>query len=160
MVLGARHRVWMVLLGARGFLWVEVLGAHCIVRGWWWCALVSPFLGGGGGGAPSWVFVHHVVLSPFEGEGGGWLFVFAGTPSVVIVVGVILRRFCVLSSRVVLVTCPWHRVSSLSLCVLAVSLSRALLVVVLCCCRCRALVVTCRLVAQCGTCVRNIGRGR
>jgi len=88
-VLGARRRAWMVLLGARRFSWVEVLGAHRIVRGWWWCALVLPFLGGGGGGAPSWVFVHHVVLLPFKGEGGGWSFVFAGTPSVVIVIGVV-----------------------------------------------------------------------
>jgi len=97
----------MVLLGARRFSWVEVLGARCIVRGWWWCALVSPFLGGGGGGVPSWVFVRCVVLSPFEGEGGGWSFVFAGIPSIVVVVGVILHRFCVLSSRVlIVVVCP------------------------------------------------------
>jgi len=79
----------MVLLGAHRFSWVEVLGARRIVHGWWWCALVSPFLGGGGGGAPLWVFVRRVVLSPFEGEGGGWLFVFVGAPSIVIVVGVI-----------------------------------------------------------------------
>ena len=108
----------MVLLGARHFSWVEVLGAHRIV--------------------------HRVVLSPFEGEGGGWSFVFAGAPSVVVVIGVVLHRFCVLSSHVVLVVCPRHHVSSSSLCVLAVSLSHALLVVVPCCC---ALVVMCHLVA-------------
>jgi len=98
----------MVLLGARCFSWVEVLGARRIVHGWWWCALVSPFLGGGGGGgAPSWVFVRRVVLSPFEGEGGEWSFVFAGIPSVVVVVGIVLHRFCVLSSRVlIVVVCP------------------------------------------------------
>ena len=105
-VLGARRRAWMVLLGAHRFSWVEVLGARRIVHGWWWCALVLPFLGGGGGGAPLWVFVRRVVLSPFEGEGGGWSFMFAGAPSVVIVIGVILHRFCVLSSRVVLIACP------------------------------------------------------
>ena len=146
-----------MVLGARRFSWVEVLGAHRIVRGWWWHALVSLFLGGGGGGVPSWVFMRRVVLSPFEGEGGGWSFMFAGAPSVVIVVGIVLHRFCVLLLRVILVACPQHGVSSSLLCVLAMSLSRALLVVVPCCC---ALVVTCHLVAQRGTCVRNIGRGR
>jgi len=142
--------------GAHCFLWVEVLGARRIVCRWWWYALVSPFLGG----VPSWVFVCHVVLLPFEGEGGGWSFVFAGAPSIVVIIGVVLHHFCVLSSRVILVACPWHHVSSLSLCVLTVSLSRALLIIVLCCCCCCALVVTCHLVARRGTCVRNIGRGR
>ena len=145
--------------GARCFSWVEVLGARRIVRGWWWCALVSPFLGGGGG-APSWVFVCHVVLSPFEGEGGGLSFVFAGAPSVVVVIGIVLHRFCVLSSHVILVACPQHCMSLSSLCVLAMSLSHALLVLVPYCCRCHALIVTCHLVARHGTCVRNIGRGR
>jgi len=56
MVLGACCHSWMVLLGARHFSWVEVLGACCIVHGWWWCALVSLFLGGDG--VPSSVFVH------------------------------------------------------------------------------------------------------
>ena len=42
------------------------------------------FVGGGGGGAPSSVFVRHVVLSLFEGEGGGWSFVFVGAPSIVV----------------------------------------------------------------------------
>jgi len=107
-----------VVLGAHRRAWVEVLGARRIVHGWWWCALVSLFLGGGGGGgAPSSVFMHHVVLSPFEGEGGGWLFVFVGAPSVV-VVGVVLHHFCV-PSHVVLVACPQHCVSSAS-CVLIV----------------------------------------
>ena len=160
-VLGACCHAWMVLLGACCFLWVEVLGARHIVCGWWWCALILLFLGGGGGGAPLWVFVCHVVLSPFEGEAGGWSFMFAGAPSIVVVIGIVLHRFCVLSSHVVLIACPRHRVSSSSslLCVLAMSLSHAL-VVVLCCCHCLALVVMCRLVARRGTCVRNIGRGR
>jgi len=73
----------------------------------------------GGGGVPLsrrfWVVVvvvRPVVLLPFEGEGGGWSFVFAGAPSIVVIVGIVLRRFCVLSSRVVLVMCPRHHMSS------------------------------------------------
>jgi len=99
-------------------------------------ALVALFLGGGGG-APSLVFVPWcmalatlmVVLSLFKGEGGGWSFVFADAPSVVVLCWhhVILRRFRVLSSRV-----------------LAMLLSPALLVIVPCRCCCRALIVTCR----------------
>jgi len=115
MVLGARRHAWMVLLGARRFSWVEVLGARRIVRGWWWCALVSPFLGGGGGGVPLWVFMRRVVLPPFEGEGGGWSFMFVGTPSVVIIVGVVsVCCHCVSSLLrvLVVVVCPRHVVVS------------------------------------------------
>ena len=134
MVLGACCHAWMVLLGAHRFSWVEVLGACRIVRGWWWCALISPFLGGGGGGAPSWVFVCHVVLSPFEGEGGGWSFVFAGAPSVVVVVGVIsvcCRRVSS-SSHVFGIACPrCCCVSSLCRCLVpSSSLSRVAVIAV------------------------------
>jgi len=135
MVLGAHHCAWMVLLGACHFSWVEVLGARHIVRGWWWwCALVSPFLGGGGGGAPSWVFMRRVVLLPFEGEGGGWLFVFAGTPSIVVIVGIVsvcCRRVSSLS-RVLGIACPRrHCVFSLCHCLMpSSSLSRVAVVAV------------------------------
>jgi len=98
-------------------------------------ALVALFLGGGGG-APSLVFVPWcvalatlvVVLSLFKGEGGGWSFMFADAPSVVVLHWhrVILHRFCVLSSHV-----------------LAMLLSPALFVIVPCRCCCRALIVTC-----------------
>ena len=55
------------------------------------------------------------------------------------------------SSHVLSIACPRRRcVSSPCHCLMPSSY----------CCRCRALFVTCRLVARCGTCVRNIGRGR
>ena len=126
----------MVLLGARHFSWVEVLGARRIVRGWWWCALVSPFLGGGGGGggAPSWVFMRRVVLSPFKGEGGGWSFVFAGAPSIVVVVDVVsvCCRRMLSSSRVLSIACPHRRcVSSLCHCLMpSSSLSHVVVIAV------------------------------
>jgi len=121
-----------MVLGAHRFSWVEVLGARCIVHGWWWCALILLFLGGGGGGAPLWVFVCRVVLSPFEGEGGAWSFMFAGAPSVVVVIGVALRRFCVLSLRVLGIACPHrHCVSSLCHCLMpSSSLSRVAVIAV------------------------------
>jgi len=148
---GALIVVWFGALIRCAWCWGLV-----VFHGWRCWGLVVLFMGGGG--VPLWVFVHHVVLSLFKGEGGGWSFVFAGAPSIVIV-GIILCCFCVLSSRVILITCPQHHVSLSSLCVLAMSLSHAL-VVVPCCCHCCALIVMCHLVARCGTCVRNIGRGR
>ena len=63
-----------------------------------------------------------VVLSLFKGEGGGWLFMFVGAPSIVIVI--VQHWHCV-----VLVACPHHRISSSSSCVLTVLLSHAILVI-------------------------------
>jgi len=67
-VLGPRHHWWVVLvprcqlrvvlLGPRRFSWVEWLGPGHIVCGWWWYALVVPFVNGGGG-VPLSVFVWH-----------------------------------------------------------------------------------------------------
>jgi len=87
-VLVPRCQLQVVLLGPHHFSWVEWLGAGCIVCGWWWCALVAPFVNGGGG-APSLVFMwhgrHHCygVLSSLEGEGHG-SFVSADAPSVIV----------------------------------------------------------------------------
>jgi len=66
------------------YLWVVVVDPSHAVRGWWWWALVTLFVGGGG--VPRWfscAMVHGFSslwssLS-FDGEGGGLLFVFAGT---------------------------------------------------------------------------------
>jgi len=132
-----------------------------VFRGWRCWGLVVLFVGGGG--VPSscrfWVVV--VVVRPHGFSCAVW----SCRRSRVRVVGgrSCLRAFhpsssSLASSCIVSVCC--RRVSSSSLCVLTMSLSRALLVVVPCCCHCRALVVTCRLVARRGTCVRNIGRGR
>jgi len=85
-----------------------------IFRGWRCWGLIILFMGGGG--VPLLVFVCHMVLSPFEGEGGGWLFVFVGTPSIVVIIGIVLHRFCVLSLHVVLITCPRHCMSSSCCC--------------------------------------------
>jgi len=80
-VLGPRHhwwvvlvrcQLWVVLLGPHRFSWVEWLGAGCIVCGWWWCALIAPFVNGGGG-APSSVFMWHVT----QGR-GSWVICVCG----------------------------------------------------------------------------------
>ena len=142
-----------------------------IFCGWRCWGLVVLFMGGGG--VPSsrrfWVVV--VVVHPH----GFLCAVWSCHHSRVRVVGgrsclqalhpssSLLASSCIVSVwslHVILVACPRHCVSLLSLCVLTMSLSRALLVIVPCCCHCHALVVTCCLVARCGTCVRNIGRGR
>jgi len=114
-VLGPRRRWWVVLvpcrqlrvvlLGPRRFSWVEWLGAGRIVHGWWWCALVAPFVNGGGG-APSSVFMRHgrrhCPGGPVIARGRGlW---------VVRVCGHSIRRRPVLASCVISVC--HHRVSS------------------------------------------------
>jgi len=132
-----------------------------VFRGWRCWGLIVLFVGGGG--VPSscrfWVVV--VVLRP---RGFSCAMCSCHRSRVRVVGG----RSCLwvfhpsssslASSCIVAVCC--HCVSSSLLCVLSMLLSRALLVVVPCCCHCRALVVTCHLVARRGTCVRNIGRGR
>jgi len=69
------HQLRVVLLGPRCFSWVEWLGAGRIVHGWWWCALVAPFVNGGGG-APSSVFMQHGRRhcrgGPVIARGRGW----------------------------------------------------------------------------------------
>ena len=130
-VLGACHRSWMVLLGARGW------------RCW---GLITLFVGGVPSPRHFWVVVvvhpHRfsctmdvalvtvvVVLSPFEGEGGGWSFMFAGTPSIIVVI-VVQHHFCVLSLHVVLIVCPCCCcVSSLCCCLVPSSLLSRVVVV-------------------------------
>jgi len=123
---------WALVIfhGGRGWALVALFmdggsGPHHAVSGWWWWYTLIGF-------CVPWCMALAtlvVVLSLFEGEGGGWSFAFVDTPSVVILCWhrVILHHFHVLSSRV-----------------LAVSLSPALLVIVPCRCCCRALIVTCR----------------
>jgi len=97
---------------------------HAVSGWWWWCTLIGFRVL-----RCMALITLMVVLSLFEGEGGGWLFMFADAPSVVVP--------------------RWHRVVVLHcfrvllLRVLAVSLSPALLIVVPCHCCCRALIVTC-----------------
>jgi len=98
-VLGPRRQLRVVLLGPRHFSWVEGLGAGRIVRGWWWCALVVPFVNGGG--APSSVFVRrgprHCHGGPVVARGrGSW---------VVRVCGRSIRRRPASASCVVSVCC-------------------------------------------------------
>ena len=119
------------------------LGAHHIVCGWWWCALVMPFVGGG------------ALLSVFVWHGAwplslSWWSCHCSRERVVShsclqtvhllssCVG-ILCHFCVLSSRVLVVMCPHHCCMSLIVvacpsllsCDLTMLLSPALLFVVL-----------------------------
>ena len=73
-LLGPRHQLWVVWLGPHHFSWVEGLGTGCIVRGWWWCALVVLFVNGGG--VPLSVFMqhspHHCHGGPVVTQGRGW----------------------------------------------------------------------------------------
>jgi len=134
-VLGPRHCWWVVLvprrqlqvvlLGPRRFLWVDGLGAGCIVCGWWWCALVVPFVNGGGG-APSSVFAWppsplwwSCRCSRERVVGHSCLQMLHPLSSCI---GV-LHHFHVLSSRVLVVMCPHHcHVSSPCRCPLPSSL--------------------------------------
>ena len=114
---------WVLIINHRWCCWVllffmveglGLLGACHIVCGWWWCTLISFH-------APWCVALVTivVVLLLFEGEGGGWLFVFVGTPSIVIVPHwcciIVLHRFHVLLSCVILLACPHCCVSLLLL---------------------------------------------
>jgi len=92
----------VIFCGWRGWVLVALFvdggsGPHRAVSGWWWwCTLIS-FR------APWCVALVTVVvvLSLFEGEGGGWLFMFVDTPSIVVPrwhCVVILHHFHVLSS--------------------------------------------------------------
>jgi len=99
-VLVPRRQLQVVLLGPRHFLWVEWLGAGRIVHGWWWCALVAPFVNGGGG-APSSVFMRHGCCHCRGGlvvaRGRGWW--------VIHVCGCSIRHRPTLASCVVSVCC-------------------------------------------------------
>ena len=105
--------------------WVVVVCPHLAVSGWWWwwCALIS-FR------APWYMALITVVvvLSLFEGEGGGWSFVFAGAPSVIDVV--IQHWHCPASFLCAVVAC----------CPCCMSLASRVLVVVVCP---RCVVVSC-----------------
>ena len=92
--------------GSSHCLWVVVGCPHLAVSGWWWCTLIS-FC------APWYVALITVVvvLSPFKGEGGGWSFVFAGTPSIVDIIQCWHRPASFLCAVVV---CHPHRMSSAS----------------------------------------------
>ena len=57
-VLVPRHQLRVVLLGPCRFSWVDGLGTGHIVRGWWWCALVS--FHAAWPPSPSWWSCHHL----------------------------------------------------------------------------------------------------
>ena len=102
-VLGPCCQLQVVLLGPCHFSWVEGLGTGCIVHGWWWCALIVPFVNGGG--APSSVFLRHGPRhcrgGPVVARGRGWW--------VIHVCGCSIHCHPMLASCVVSMCC--HRVS-------------------------------------------------
>jgi len=51
----------------RRHLWMVLPGAHCIIHGWWWWALVAPFVGGTG--APLRFSCAMVRVAPHCGPG-------------------------------------------------------------------------------------------
>ena len=104
MVVWGPHSPCMVL-GTCCHLWMVVVCPCLAVSGWWWwCALVSFCV-------PWYVALITVVvvLSPFEGEDGGWLFVFVGAPSIVVIVVQCWHH--PVSFLCAVITCPQHCMS-------------------------------------------------